>query len=122
MLKFKFYNKNLKKFVAPHAGPEKVWEIRYSLGLWNDSFLLQSVRIVNKLTKQDKIFDLYIKHNNKYELYTTKIGNELINTKKLKEDEAKILINIKKEKEWRKKVIKKQKEKEKKKKEKKKKK
>jgi hypothetical protein len=103
MVHFKFYDKKLKKFVP--QGPENVWEIRYSLQLWSNQIPEKSVRVMAKLTKQNKKFDLYIKVGSRYEIYTPKIGAELINTKKLKEDEKKVLVNIKKEKEWRKKRL-----------------
>ena len=37
MVKFKFYDRNLKKFVSPFRGPESIWKLRYKLGIWDNN-------------------------------------------------------------------------------------
>ncbi len=48
MVQFKIYDKNLKKFVELALVGDKVWKDRYSLGIWNDGILPQSLEKMSK--------------------------------------------------------------------------
>jgi len=91
MVKFKFYDKKLKKFVAPFRGPHNVWNSRYDLELWSDTIPDKSVKVLGKLTKKNRNYDLYIKVGSRYEIYTPKLGDEIINDNKLNDSEKKVI-------------------------------
>jgi len=65
MVKFKFYDRNLKKFVSPFRGPESIWKLRYKLGIWDNNVEDKSIKNMYSLIKNTK-FDLYFKSNGKF--------------------------------------------------------
>lgn len=74
MVKFKIYDKKLKKFVNLTSSP-KVWDIRYDLGIWNDSIGETKLKDMYKIMKKhDKHLELQIKTQGKFR----PISNELL--------------------------------------------
>ena len=68
MVKFKIYNKNKKKFVSIFFGPEKLYKIRFQLGIWNNEAHDKSLKKIYNLIKKDKNLELQFKFNNKFVL------------------------------------------------------
>ena len=52
MVKFKIYNKKLKKFVSQDAS-DTVWKIRHNLGIWNNNVNDNSVNEMYKIMKKN---------------------------------------------------------------------
>lgn len=68
MVNFKFYDRQLKKFVSPFRGPESIWNIRFKLGLWDNSVDDKSIKTMYILVKKNGKFDLHFKSNGKFVL------------------------------------------------------
>jgi len=66
MVKFKIYNKKTKKFISIFFGPEKLYKIRFELGIWNNSAHDKSLKKIYDLIKKDKNLELQFKFNNKF--------------------------------------------------------
>lgn len=82
MTEFKFFDKKQNKFVSPFKGPKNIWEARHSLGIWNTSVHNDSLKkMVSMNKKNNKTFELYLKHNNKYVIATNNIINEILSSK-----------------------------------------
>lgn len=92
MVKFKLFDKKLKKFVI-NTIPDNVSEIRHELGIWSGHVSERSIRIMANLIKKDKKYDLYIKVNNRFQKYTEELAKTLMSSKNIK-DEEKIMKNI----------------------------
>ena len=79
MTKFKFFDRNSKKFVSPFRGPSNIWDKRHELGIWNDSIPDENLKKMVDLNKKNKEnFDIYIKYNNKF----VSVTKELLPNKK----------------------------------------
>lgn len=89
MVKFKFYDKKLKKYVSPFRGPEKVWDARYDLELWSNKIPDKNVKKLGRLMNKEDNFKLYVKVDGRYELYTKKIGKHIIDELKKKQQKDK---------------------------------
>jgi len=68
MVKFKIKNKKTQKFISIFFGPEKLYKIRYKLGIWNNSAHDESLKKIYDLIKKDKNLELQFKFNNKFVL------------------------------------------------------
>jgi len=66
MVKFKLFNKKEKKFTSIYFGPEKLYKIRYQLGIWNDTANDDSLKKIYDLVKRDNRFQLHFKFNSKW--------------------------------------------------------
>jgi hypothetical protein len=89
MVKFKIYNKKLKKFVSQDAS-DTVWKIRHNLGIWNNNVNDNSVNeMYKKMKKNDKNLELYVKIDGRFKPVTKEVIDTVIKEYKKKEPERK---------------------------------
>lgn len=83
MTKFKFFDKNSKKFVSPFKGPSNIWDKRYELGIWDNTIPDENLKKMLDLNKKNKEnFDIYIKHKNKFVPATKELFPNVVKSKK----------------------------------------
>ena len=73
MIKFRFYDKKLKKFVDQSKGG-KVWENRYKLEIWDNSVKESNLEEMYKImASKEKHLELHVKVGNRYQLYSKEV-------------------------------------------------
>lgn len=83
MTKFKFFDRNSKKFVSPFRGPSNLWDKRHKLGIFFNSIPDENLKKMYNLNKKNKEnFDIYIKHNNKFVPVTKELFPNSVKSKK----------------------------------------
>lgn len=76
MVKFKVYDKKLKKFVSQNE--LKAWRIRHDLGIWNNGITDTRLGELYKLMKQhDKHLELHAKLNGRFKPVTNELIEEV---------------------------------------------
>ena len=97
MVKFKIYDKKLKKFVPQHAS-DKVNKVRFNLGIWNNSVNDDKLGEMYKIMKRnDQHLELYAKVDGRFTPVSKEIIDKVVKQYKEKEPERK--ANWKKQKE-----------------------
>ena len=91
MIKFKFKHQKTGK----NEVPSEIWNIRYSLDLWNMSIPNENLKILGKLAELNKNkYSLYIKYNNNFEQYNDIKTNDFLETNNLLPKQQKNLSKL----------------------------
>ena len=89
MVKFKIYDKKLQKFVQQSAS-DKVWEVRYKLGIWNNSVNDDKLGEMYKIMKRnDQHLELYVKIDGRFTPVSKEVIDNVVKQYKKKEPERK---------------------------------
>ena len=73
MVKFRFYNKKLKKFVDQTEGG-KVWENRYKLEIWDNTVKDTNLEEMYKImASKEKHLELHVKVGSRYQAYSKEV-------------------------------------------------
>lgn len=73
MVKFRFYNKKLKKFVDQTEGG-KVWENRYKLEIWDNTVKDTNLEEMYKImASKEKHLELHVKVGSRYQPYSKEV-------------------------------------------------
>ena len=89
MVKFKIYDKKQKKFVQQSAS-DKVWKVRYNLGIWNNSVNDKNLAEMYKIMKRnDKHLELYVKIDGRFKPVSKEVIDSVLKQHKEKEPERK---------------------------------
>jgi hypothetical protein len=92
MVKFKIYDKKLQKFVNQSAS-DKVWKVRYKLGIWNNSIEDNNLSEMYKIMKRnDKHLELYVKIDGRFKAVSKEVIDNVIKKYKEKEPERQKLL------------------------------
>ena len=89
MVKFKIYDKKLQKFVQQSAS-DKVWEVRYKLGIWNNSVNDDKLGEMYKIMKRNnQHLELYVKIDGRFKPVSKEVIDNVVKQYKKKEPERK---------------------------------
>lgn len=89
MVKFKIYDKKLQKFVNQSAS-DKVWEVRYKLGIWNNSVNDYKLDEMYKIMKRNnQHLELYVKIDGRFKPVSKEVIDNVVKQYKKKEPERK---------------------------------
>ena len=78
MVQFKVFDKKLKKFVSPERGLGKIWNLRYKLGIWDNSLPDHHVKQLYILMSGQPNFELYLKVGSKFEKASLENVNKIV--------------------------------------------